>query len=89
MDKAGSELMRLTVRLDEAVVQELDKYASLAGVTRTAFIQMAVVIGMRSLARQFAPELFVTAGMIEQMRKAGFSIPEGVDISGEVQSSES
>lgn len=75
----------LTVRLDEAVVQELDKYASLAGVTRTAFIQMAVVIGMRSLARQFAPELFVTSEMLEKMRKAGFTMPEEGEINEQEQ----
>lgn len=85
MDKASSELMRLTVRLDETVVQELDKYASLAGVTRTAFIQMAVVIGMRALARQFAPELFVTSEMLEKMRKAGFTMPEEGEIDEQEQ----
>lgn len=84
---AKEELARVSLRMDAGIVEELDKYADLAGVTRSAFIQMAVVIGMRSLARQFAPELFVTSEMLEKMRKAGFSIPEGVDISGEVQSS--
>jgi len=67
---------KINFNVDEALLQEIDTYAAAAGVNRTAFINMAVAIGARALARQLMPEKFVTTDMLQKMKEAGYSMPD-------------
>lgn len=73
----ADDTRKLSFRVSAKVADEIDKYAELAGMTRSAFMNIAVVIGMRTLARQIAPESFLTPELIASMQAAGFGLPEG------------
>ena len=67
---------KISFRIANDVAAEIDEYAAMAGMTRSAFVNIAVVIGMRALVRQIAPERFLTPEMVTTMRAAGFGIPD-------------
>lgn len=68
--------IKLSFRISADIAQQIDHYAALSGLNRSAFIGIAVVIGMRSLARQIAPESMMTPELIKVMSAAGFGLPE-------------
>lgn len=72
----SDETRKLSFRVSGRVADEIDEYAELAGMTRSAFMNIAVVIGMRTLARQIAPERFVTPELAQMLQGAGFGLPD-------------
>jgi len=80
---APKKYKKVSLRLDAAIADELDSYAALAGTTRSGFMQMALVIGMRALGRNFAPEKFMTPELLKAMREAGYDVPnaDGAEVS--------
>lgn len=55
------EMLRLSISLPIDTFNQITSYAQEAGIKRSHFAAMALVIGSRALARQIAPERFVTA----------------------------
>lgn len=67
---------KASTSLTPEVYAELDRYAKAAGMTRSAFMSLALLIGMRALARQITPEEFLTPELIAKMHAAGYGLPE-------------
>lgn len=67
---------KASTSLTPEVFDELDRYAKAAGMTRSAFMSLALLIGMRALARQIMPEQFLTPELLAKMQAAGFGLPE-------------
>ncbi len=72
-------MRKVSFTMPERLVDELDTYAEAVGMTRAAYLNMASVIGMRAIARQFMPEAFLTPELIEKMQSAGLGLPEQVN----------
>jgi len=74
------KLRKVSLRLSDDLVNQLDEYASMSSQTRTAFMTMAMVIGMKQLARAIAPEKFVTPELVQAFQSSGFMVgPQGAD----------
>jgi hypothetical protein len=64
------EMVRLSVRVTPETRDELVKLAGISGLKMPAFLQAAVIIGGRQLARLTNPEHFVDADMLRSMMTA-------------------
>lgn len=68
----ADKVRKVSLRLSDELVQQIDEYARMSSQTRTGFMTMAVVIGMKQLARAVAPERFVTPEIVQAFKAAGF-----------------
>ncbi len=53
----GAEMKRITIRLPENTLNEIDSYIQDAGMYRTYFFTAALILGARTLAGVFASSL--------------------------------
>jgi len=71
---------KVSFSMPSELLDELDRYVAAAGMTRAAYLNMSVLIGMRALARQFMPEAFLTPELIAKLQEAGLALPEGYSV---------
>ena len=70
------DMLRLSVSLPVETVAQIDAWAATAGLKRSQFNSVALVIGARILARQIAPEAFMNADAWRGMSEALGVTPE-------------
>jgi hypothetical protein len=64
------DMGRVSVSLPVETIRQFDEWAVLAGVKRSQFTSMALVIGARVLARQVTPEAFFTPDVWKSLADA-------------------
>lgn len=57
----SDDMLRVSVSLPVETVRQIDDWAVSAGLKRSQFTSVALVIGARVLARQVTPEAFMNA----------------------------
>ena len=66
----SKEMGRVSVMLPNETIEQIDRWAADAGLKRGQFTSTALVIGSRVLARQVAPETFMTSDVWRQFAEA-------------------
>ena len=67
---APDDMLRLSVSLPVETVRQIDEWAVTAGLKRSQFTSVALVIGARVLARQVSPEAFMNVDAWRGMSEA-------------------
>lgn len=70
------DMGRVSVSLPVETIRQIDEWAAAAGLKRSQFTSVAIVIGARVLARQVSPEAFMNADAWRGMAEALGVSPE-------------